>query len=36
MLNDIDETDIFFYFDILIYRADKEYKKNLNDVLNIL
>jgi hypothetical protein len=35
-LTDIDEMDIFYYFDILIYRANKEYKQNLNAVLNIL
>jgi len=35
-LNDIDSMDIFYYFDILIYRANKEYRKNLNAVLNIL
>lgn len=35
-LNDIDEMDIFYYFDILIYRANKEYRQNLNAVLNIL
>jgi len=29
-LNDIDEMDIFYYFDILIYRANKEYKQTLN------
>lgn len=35
-LNDVDEMDIFYYFDILIYRANKEYRQNLNAVLNIL
>jgi hypothetical protein len=35
-LNDIDEMEIFYYFDILIYRANKEYRQNLNAVLNIL
>jgi hypothetical protein len=35
-LNDIDEMDIFYYFDILIYRANKEYRQNLHAVLNIL
>jgi len=35
-LNDVDEMDIFYYFDILSYRANKEYRQNLNAVLNIL
>ncbi|WP_279285253.1 hypothetical protein [Clostridium chromiireducens] len=35
-LSDIDEMDVFYYFDILIYRSIKEYKQNLNSVLNIL
>lgn len=35
-LNDVDEMDVFYYFDILVYRANKEYKKNLEAVLNVL
>jgi hypothetical protein len=35
-LNDIDEMDIFYYFDILVYKAEKEYKQNVEAVLNVL
>lgn len=35
-IDDVDEMDIFYYFDILIYRSNKEYKQSLNAVLNIL
>lgn len=35
-LNDIEEMDIHCYLNILSYKANKEYKKNIETVLNIL
>lgn len=35
-LNDIDDMDIYFYLDLLLYRAQKEYNQNVEAVLNIL
>lgn len=35
-LNNIDDMDIYFYLDLLLYRAQKEYNQNVEAVLNIL
>jgi len=35
-LNDIDEMDLYWYIDLLLYKASKEYKTNVANVLNIL
>ena len=35
-LNDIDEMDILYYIELLLYKANKEYNQNVEAVLNIL
>ena len=35
-LNDIDDMDIFYYLDLLLYKSQKEYNQNVDAVLNIL
>lgn len=35
-MEDIDEMDIFFYLELLAYKARKEYNQNVEVVLNIL
>lgn len=35
-MNDIDEMDIYWYLDIMAYKANKENKANIENVLNIL
>jgi len=35
-LEEIEEMDIIWYFDLINYTEDKEYKKNVEKVLSIL
>lgn len=35
-MNDIDDMDIYYYLDLLLYRAKKEYNLHVEEVLNIL
>ena len=35
-LNDIDEMDIYYYIDLLLYKANKEYRGNVEAILAIL
>jgi hypothetical protein len=35
-LSDIDEMDIYYYIDLLLYKANKEYKSNVEAILAIL
>lgn len=35
-LNEIDDMDINYYLDLLLYKAKKEYNQNVEEVLNIL
>jgi len=35
-LEDIDEMDLFYYIDLLAYKANKEYGQNVEVVLKIL
>lgn len=35
-LNDIENMDMFYYLDLLMYKARKEYNENVEAALNIL
>ena len=35
-MNDIDEMDIYYYIDLLLYKANKEYIQNVENILSIL
>ena len=35
-LTDIDDMDIMYYLELLSYKANKEYRGNVDTVLNIL
>jgi hypothetical protein len=35
-LNEIDDMDIHYYLDLVLYRAQKEYNQNVEAILDIL
>ena len=35
-MNDIDNMDLYYYLDVLCYKANKDHVKNVENILNIL